>query len=222
MKQHANAALTVASRKQVKSLFENQQLSIAELARRFQVHRDTVRKWIYRDSPFDKPSAERKKRIITPEYESAVIEYRRQNPTHGAIRIALGLQSRFSFAGRGTVAIILKEHGLTKTTAPRPKTKWRIPVGRHRLQCDIQELPAIKGQKGFEYKISFIHLRTRSLVFRNSLGLPNRNRRGCLQTRVGEPTPFFIIFTDNAMYFTMKYTALLWAETLPTSVGNFA
>ncbi len=79
MKQHANAALTVASRKQVKSLFENQQLSIAELARRFQVHRDTVRKWIYRDSPFDKPSAERKKRIITPEYESAVIEYRRQN-----------------------------------------------------------------------------------------------------------------------------------------------
>jgi transposase-like protein len=161
MKQHANAALTIAKRKQVKSLFENQQVSIAELAHRFQVHRDTVRKWIRRDSPFDKPSGARKKRVVTPEYESAVIEYRRQNPQHGAIRLAQAVQARFPFANRGTVAIILKRSGLTKTTQPPPKTKWRIPVGRHRLQCDIQELPAIKGSKGFEYKISFIHLRTR-------------------------------------------------------------
>ena len=161
MKQHGSATLTVAKRKQVKSLFETQQLSIAGLSRRFQVHRDTIRKWINRTSPIDKPSGERKKRVITPEYECAVIEYRKQNPTHGAIRIALALQSRFPFANRGTVAIILKKHGLTKKGQPRPKTKWRIPVGRHRLQCDIQELPAIKGNKGFEYKISFIHLRTR-------------------------------------------------------------
>jgi transposase-like protein len=161
MKQHANATLTVAKREQVKLLFETQQLSIAELAHRFQVHRDTIRKWVYRDSPFDKPSAERKKRVVTPAYESAVIEYRKTNPTHGAIRIALVLQSRFAFANRGTAAIILKKHGLTGNSKPRPKTKWQIPVGRHRLQCDIQGLPAIKGNRGFEYKISFIHLRTR-------------------------------------------------------------
>ncbi len=161
MKQHANATLTVAKRKQVKQLFENRQLSIAELARRFGVHRDTVRKWIHRDSPLDKVSGERKKRVITPEYESAVIEYRRTNPTHGAIRIALALKAQFSFANRGTVALILKKHGLTEKGQSRPKTKWKIPLGRHRLQCDIQELPAIKGNKGFEYKISFIHLRTR-------------------------------------------------------------
>lgn len=161
MKQHANAALTVAKRKQIKLLFENQQLPIAELARRFQVHRDTIRKWIHRDSPFDKPSADRKKRVVTAEYEQAVIEYRKPNPHHGAIRIALAMQSRFSFANRGTVALILKRDSLSKKGQPRPKTKWKIPVGRHRLQCDIQELPAIKGNKGFEYKISFIHLRTR-------------------------------------------------------------
>ena len=161
MKQHANAALTVAKRKQVKLLFEKQQLSIAELARRFQVHCDTIRKWIHRDSPFDKPSGERKKRIITTDYEQAVIEYRRANPHHGAIRIALALKAEFPFAGRGTVAIILKREALTKKSKPRPKPKWQIPVGRYRLQCDIQELPAIKGGKGFEYKISFIHLRTR-------------------------------------------------------------
>jgi len=161
MKQHANATLTIAKRKQVKQFFENQQLSITELAHRFSVHRDTIRKWIGRDSPLDKVSGERKKRVITPDYEAAVIEYRKQNPNHGAIRIALSLQSRFSFANRGTVALILKKHGLTDKRAARPPTKWKIPVGRHRLQCDVQELPAIKGGKGFEYKISFIHLRTR-------------------------------------------------------------
>jgi transposase-like protein len=161
MKQHANAALTVAKRKQIKLLFENQQLSIAELARRFQVHRDTIRKWIHRDAPFDKASARRKKRVVTTEYEQAVVEYRKQNPRHGAIRIALALQTEFPFANRGTAALVLKREGLTRKGQPRPKSRWQIPVGRHRLQCDIQELPAIKGSKGFEYKISFIHLRTR-------------------------------------------------------------
>lgn len=160
MKLHANAALTVAQRKQVKSLFENG-LSVAELIARFNVHETTIRRWIKRDSPLDQPSPTRAKRVVTDEYEQAIIEYRQRHPNHGAIRIALALESRFSFAGRGTVALILKKHGLTKKIAPRPKPKWKIPVGRHRLQCDIQELPAIKGQKGFEYKISFIHLRTR-------------------------------------------------------------
>jgi len=161
MKQHANAALTVAKRKQVKQLFEDQQLSITELAHRFSVHRDTIRKWIHRDSPLDKVSGERAKRVITPEYEQAVVEYRKANPKHGAIRIALALQPQFDFANRGTVSLILKKHELTKKGKPRVRTKWKVPVGRHRLQCDVQELPAIKGGKGFEYKISFIHLRTR-------------------------------------------------------------
>lgn len=161
MKQHANATLTVAKRKQVKMLFETEGLSKSELARRFGVHRRTIAKWVGRDSPHDKPARKRKKRVVTPAYEQAVIEYRIANPTHGAIRIALALQAEFSFANRGTISIILKEHGLTKKTKSRPKTKWTIPVGRHRLQCDVQELPAIKGNSGFEYKISFIHLKTR-------------------------------------------------------------
>lgn len=160
MKLHANAALTVVQRKQVKSLFENG-VSVSELITRYNVHETTIRRWIGRDAPFDKPSPERAKRVVTNEYEQAIIEYRRANPTHGAIRIAGALESRFAFANRGTVSIILKKHGLTRKTKPRPQRKWKIPVGRHRLQCDVQELPAIKGEKGFEYKISFIHLRTR-------------------------------------------------------------
>ncbi len=190
MKQHANAALTVAKRKQVKLLFETQQLSIAELARQFQVHRDTIRKWINRDSPFDKSAGERKKHVITPEYEAAVIEYRKRNPYHGAIRIALALQAEFAFAGRGTAALILKKHDLTKKGKTRPKTKWKIPVGRHRLQCDIQELPAIKGQKGFEYKISFIHLRTRWKYSEIHLDCTTETVAGVYQRALDSMPPF--------------------------------
>jgi len=160
MKLHANATLTVAQRKQVKSLFENG-VSVSQLTARFNVHETTIRRWIKRDSPFDKPTPERKKRVINQEYEQAVIEYRRANPKHGPIRIALALHTKFCFANRGTVRLILKQAGLSRKTTPRVRTKWKIPVGRHRLQCDVQELPAIKGNSGFEYKISFIHLRTR-------------------------------------------------------------
>ncbi len=153
--------MTIRQRQQVKQFFDNDHLPIVEIARRFSVSPQTVRRWVGRDDFQDRRVKKRTPRVVTSKYEQAVKVYRRQNPTHGAIRIALALQAEFPFANRGTVAIILKREGLTKKTKPRPKTKWKIPVGRHRLQCDIQELPAIKGGKGFEYKISFIHLRTR-------------------------------------------------------------
>jgi transposase len=161
MKIHANSALTIKQRRQVKQLFDNAKLPIVEIARRFSVSPQTVRRWKGRNDFQDQQVKRRTPRVVTSEYENAVIEYRRQNPTHGAIRIAVALQAEFPFAGRGTIAIILKREGLTKKNPPRSKTKWKIPVGRHPLQCDIQELPAIKGGTGFEYKISFIHLRTR-------------------------------------------------------------
>jgi transposase len=161
MKLHANSALTIKQRQQVKQLFDSDNLPIVEIARRFSVSPQTVRRWIKRDDFQDRQVKRRARRVVTPEYERAVKEYRKANPEHGAIRIALALQTKFPFANRGTVAIILGREGLTKKFRSRPRTKWKIPVGRHRLQCDIQELPAIKGQKGFEYKISFIHLRTR-------------------------------------------------------------
>jgi len=161
MKLHANSALTIKQRRQVKQIFDNDKLPIVEIARRFSVSPQTVRRWIGRSDFQDRQIKRRAPRVVTSEYEAAVIEYRRQNPTHGAIRIAVALQAAFPFANRGTIAIILRREGLTQKKPPRPRTKWRIPVGRHRLQCDIQELPAIKGGTGFEYKISFIHLRTR-------------------------------------------------------------
>ncbi len=89
-----------------------------------------------------------------------MLEYRRLNPTHGAKRIAFELKGQYAIANRGTIAIILQNNALTKKST-RVKTNWKIPIGKHRLQCDVQQLPAIEGGEGFEYKISFIHLKTR-------------------------------------------------------------
>ncbi len=94
MKQHSNATLTVAQRKKVKWCFDNESLSKSELARQFGVHRRTIAKWVERNSPLDKTSETRKKQVVTPEYEQAVIEYRKANPTLGAIPIALALQKK--------------------------------------------------------------------------------------------------------------------------------
>ena len=85
----------------------------------------------------------------------------------------------------------------------RPPNK--IPVGRHRVQMDIQQLPAIKGSKGFEYTVSLIHLSTR---FKYSEIHSEATSKICAEVfkrALQILPPFFIVFTDNAMVFTMKY-----------------
>ena len=75
--------------------------------------------------------------------------------------LALELLGRFPWANRGTILKILQQEKLTQQPQKKKVTVKPIPVGHHRIQMDIQQLPAVKGDKGFEYKISAIHLRTR-------------------------------------------------------------
>jgi len=159
MNLHGNAALTVSQRRQVKRLFDSGGYTQRQLARRFGVSATTIGRWVKRDSPLDAKAPTRKKQVVTPQYEQAIIAYRQQSPHHGAIRIAVALQDEFAFAHRGTVALILKAHGLTGKRVARAKPAWKVPVGKHRLQMDIQQLPAIAGSRGFEYKISLIQLK---------------------------------------------------------------
>jgi IS30 family transposase len=162
MQIHARATLTVKNRIEVKKLFQEQNLKISELARRFQVSPTTISRWVKRDSPLDKSSAPLNPRtVITEEYRQAVVSYRQEHPNHGSIRIADTLKKDFPQAKKSAVYNIIKQSGLIKKAAKKPKTVKHIPVGRHRIQMDIQTLPAVKGDKGREYKISMIHLATR-------------------------------------------------------------
>ncbi len=162
MKTHRNAALTIAQREEVRRLHREEGFSVRELAVRFAVNPTTVERWIRRDSPLDLTTAPRKHAtVVTDEYRAAVLAYRRANPHHGPVRIAAELAEQFPIANRGTVQRILKAESLSRPRPAKKAADKHINVGRHRIQLDIQQLPAVKGGSGFEYKFSAIHLSTR-------------------------------------------------------------
>lgn len=80
-------------------------------------------------------------------------------------------------------------------------------MGHHRVQLDIQELPAIKGQRGREYKISVIHLRTRLKYSEIQAQATSRQVAAVLERSISRLPPFHLVVTDNALVFTMAYTA---------------
>ena len=162
MELHANAALSLQQRKEVQRLHHVEGISIRQLAVRFATNASTIQRWVGRDSPLDRSTAPlHTHSTITPEYRAAVVAYRQAHPRHGPIRIAAELCKAFPMAHRGTILRILQEAQLTRPPTPQPREHRPLPVGRHRIQMDVQQLPAIAGGKGFEYKISAIHMRTR-------------------------------------------------------------
>lgn len=193
MKLHAQAALTLTQRRTVQRLHSEEKVSVRHLAQRFHVNPSTIQRWIRRDSPLDRSSAPLQPRsVITPAYREAVVVYRKEHPHHGPIRIAYALRGEFPFADRGTVLPILQQEGLTRPPCQTRKKAKPIPVGRHRIQMDIQQLPAVKGGRKFEYKISAIHLRTR---LKYSEIHPNRKSvtvAGVLKRALDALPPFFL------------------------------
>lgn len=75
------------------------------------------------------------------------------------------------------------------------------------MQLDIQELPAIRGGHKREYKISLIHLRTRMKYSEIHRTLSSKGVAAVLQRSLGHLPPFYLVVTDNAMVFTMAYSA---------------
>jgi hypothetical protein len=128
--------------------------------------------------------------VITDAYRSAVIAYRQTHPSHGPIRIAQALSVAFPQASRETIRPILHHAQLIRRPTPRP-TPTSIPVGRHRVQMDIQQLPAIEGQTGFEYNISVIHMGTRLKYSEIHADSRSATVAGVLQRACDRLPPFF-------------------------------
>jgi transposase InsO family protein len=70
---------------------------------------------------------------------------------------------------------------------------------------DIQELPAVRGGKGREYKISLIHLRTRIKYSEIHHQVSSRVVAQVLERACSRLPPFFLVVTDNALVFTMRF-----------------
>lgn len=163
MKLHKNASLTLKHRQQIKDLYATGEFTQDKLAIQFGVTRKTISKWVNRTSIEDCTNAPKKAKSITSEFISAVKAYRENSTTnhHGKVRIAFELKEKHTCSNPSNVYLVLKQLQLNKIKSPKPKVSKNIPVGKHRTQMDIQTLPAIEGNEGFEYKISIIHLSTR-------------------------------------------------------------
>lgn len=164
MKQHANSALTPKQRKLVQELYASGNHSQSSLAKQFGTSRKTIAKWVGRQTVSDRSSAPKSPRQrITASFEQAVAAYRKDERTshHGKVRIAKELEKDHTCSNPSNVRIVLLRLALSKTVERRKVDDNHIPVGRHRTQMDIQQLPAIEGNTGFEYKISIIHLSSR-------------------------------------------------------------
>ena len=189
---HAQAALTVRQRLLVRRLHFEEKISIRQLAGQFKVNPTTIQRWLHRETPLDRSSAPIHHRtVITPEYHDAVIGYRMEHPNHGPIRIAQELRAQFPWANRGTILPILQDAGLTRPASKEKKERKPIPVGHHRIQMDIQQLPAIEGGTGFEYKISAIHLRTRVKYSEIHSDYKSKTVAGVLKRALDLLPPFF-------------------------------
>lgn len=140
--------------------------------------------------------------------KAAVLRTRTAHPTWGTRRLVHELRRYLPGISRHHVRHILR---VARRQQPGPERRRRcrhpIPVGWHRVQMDIQQLPAIAGGTGFAYKISLIHLRTR---LKYSEIHPNHRTRtvaAVLQRAQEWLPPFRLVWTDNAPEFTMRYTA---------------
>jgi transposase len=162
MKIHRNAALTGKQRQQVQALYASGDYSQQQLALQFATTRKTISKWVHRPQAQDASSAPKQPyRRVNDAYRQAVIAYRGAHPGHGPVRIAEELRGEFGAFAASTVGLILRQAALSKPVKPKTTKAVGLPVGRYRTQMDVQQLPAIEGSTGFEYKISIIHLSTR-------------------------------------------------------------
>jgi transposase len=206
MHYHPKAALTSGQRARVQHL-HRAGMSQSALARQVGVHRHTIQRWIARPDTADRTGGLRThgRRVVTDVYRDAVIAEWQAHPRHGPKRSAQDWRLRVPTANTATVWRILHAAGLTRRPPQKKRQRRPIPVGRHRVQLDIQELPAIRGSRGREDTIRLIHLRTR--MKSAEIHPPGASRRsaGVLRRAIGRLPPFHLAGTDTAMGVTMAH-----------------
>jgi len=206
MKYHANAKLTVYQRRAMREEFE-QGMSISKLSERYHVNTKTVQKWVHREEMTDRSSAPRRRRSKRPPgLKNAVRRYKKAHQGHGTRSVAYHLQKYYPGLTRSRVRHILRAANMLGTTPAKKKHhRKKLPVGRHRVQMDIQQLPSVAGGSGFEYKISVIHMRTRIKYSEIHPEHTSKIAADVLVRALDRLPPVRLVWTDNALDFTMRF-----------------
>jgi transposase len=192
MKVHANAALTISQRQEVVRLHREEGVSVRKLAARFHVNPTTIQRWLHREAPLDLSSAPLKTRSgLTPEQKEAIRRYRAEHPSAGGRTIAMVVGKSHGRMSHATISRFLRSEGQTLPREKRAKEREPLKVGRHRLQMDIQKLPAIRGGRAFEYKITIIHMATRMKYSEIYPTISSELVAQAVEHALGQLPPFF-------------------------------
>jgi hypothetical protein len=201
MHYHPKAALTSVQRARVQQL-HRAGMSQSASARQFGGHRRTIQRWIARPDTADRTGGPRThgRRVVPDGYRDAGIAERQAHPRHGPTRSAQDLRPRFPIANTATVWRILHAAELTQRP-PKKRRRRLIPVGRHRVQLDMQEVPAIRGSRGRKDTIRLIQLRTRMKSAEIHPTAASRRSAGVLRRAMGRLPPLHLVGTDTAEWF---------------------
>jgi transposase len=197
MKIHSNAALTVKQRERLHQLYATGKYSKTDLAHRFGATRKTIDKWLARTDANDRSSAPKEAhRSISEAYRAAVVAYRNDHRHHGAKRIVAELRNDFGVHGSvSTVYRILCAenliHAASEEVAEPTYQSKPLKTGTFRTQMDVQFLPALEGNSGFEYKISIIHRATRIKYSEIHDNYESKTIAGVYERGIGTLAAFF-------------------------------
>lgn len=192
MRLHKNASLTIRQRMEVKRLHEEEGFSLRKLAVRFRVNLSTIQRWVHRASPLDLSSTpNRKRQGLTIAQQEALQHYRKEHPEAGPITIATQLAPTHGAMHPITIYRFLKSKNLIKPVKKKPPVIRPLTVGKHRIQMDIQQLPAIEGGEKFEYKLSAIHLATRMKYSEIHANISSEGVVTFLRKALAHMPPFF-------------------------------
>lgn len=136
------------------------------------------------------------------------------------MRLVHELRPLFPSVGRSVIRHILSANKKTRPLSKKQPGEPRpIPIGRHRAQLDVQQLPAVAGQHGYEYKISIIHLRTRIKYSEIHPNHKSQTIADVLKRSQDVLPPFWLVWTDNALEFVRRGRG---STDRPTAFGKTA
>ncbi len=209
---HSQARTTHLIREEIR----NSTLPQAELARMYNVTRQTIRKWQNRESPEDKSHAPNKMyTTLTPEQELIVVELRKTLllPTDDLLAVTREfINPAVSRAGLGRC---LRRHGVSdlrnlveqEGTAPATKKTFKDYEPGF-VHIDIKYLPQMPDETARRYLFVAIDRATR-WVFIELYADQTDGSSGDFLNKVQQACPVKIVklLTDNGSQFTDRFTA---------------
>ena len=164
---HSNAKTTVHIRRQIKNSSE----TVAQIAERFGLNKNTVLKWKHRDNPEDQSCRPNKTRTVLTEMDEWIICEVRKSTLISIDELTEILKPFLPALNRDNIYRCLKRHGLSslkQMTAPEKQKGETKPFKTYEpgfIHVDIKHMPKLSGETGRRYLFVAVDRATRYVFF---------------------------------------------------------